>query len=139
MVSGGITEYRDSETFNPFSGNNQGGAVDPWPFGIGIYDLSAMEWKDTYDADAAPYVTPELVKASNKGLKPPDWVNDDVKEWFTVRGAYYQEHKMSPKKHIIVRQRSLTLRYLQTYHRRMLLLSLLRRHLTPTPLPAPAS
>lgn len=30
---------------------------DPFPQGIGIYDLSEFRWKDRYDADAEAYET----------------------------------------------------------------------------------
>lgn len=34
---------------------------DPFPNGIGIFDLSELEWKDSYDADAAEYQTHESI------------------------------------------------------------------------------
>ena len=36
--------------------------VDPWPQGLGVFDITDMEWKDSYDAGAGPYRTPEMVK-----------------------------------------------------------------------------
>ena len=32
---------------------------DPWDQGLGIFDMSAMEWKDSYDPNAAAYTSPE--------------------------------------------------------------------------------
>jgi hypothetical protein len=53
--------------------------------GLGIFDLSAMEWKDQYDAAAAPYVTPDVVKAwyTEHGQYPASWSNATVEAWFT--------------------------------------------------------
>ena len=30
--------------------------------GLGLLDLTNLQWIDTYDADAAPYTTPKIVK-----------------------------------------------------------------------------
>jgi hypothetical protein len=61
---------------------------DIWAQGIGIFDLSAMEWKDQYDAAAAPYVTPDVVKAwyNEHGRYPATWSNATVEVWFTGTG-----------------------------------------------------
>ncbi len=58
---------------------------DPWPQGLGIFDLTTMEWKDGYDAAAPAYVTPAAVKAhyQKNGREPYSWSNDIVKAWFT--------------------------------------------------------
>ena len=59
--------------------------LNPWENAIGVFDLSAMEWKDGYDAEAAPYVTPNDVKTylNKNGREPASWSNDVVKGWFT--------------------------------------------------------
>ena len=58
---------------------------DPWHNGIGIFDMTAMEWKAKYDANAGPYVTPDVVKRyyQKNGRFPAKWDNDLVKGWFT--------------------------------------------------------
>ncbi|KAL0932015.1 kelch repeat protein [Colletotrichum truncatum] len=35
---------------------------DPFPQGIGIFDMSDLQWKDEYEPEAATYETPEVVK-----------------------------------------------------------------------------
>lgn len=52
--------------------------------GMGVFDLSALEWKDQYDAVAAPYVTPDVVKAwyNEHGRYPASWSNATVEAWF---------------------------------------------------------
>ena len=63
--------------------------ADPWTNGIGIFDLSDMEWKDSYDANAGPYITPEFVKVHNIQNPYPDkWSDPVVESWFTQKGAY---------------------------------------------------
>jgi hypothetical protein len=36
---------------------------DIWHNGIRIFDMTAMDWSDQYDASAADHVTPEKVKS----------------------------------------------------------------------------
>jgi hypothetical protein len=56
---------------------------DPWPQGLGIFDLTEMKWKDSYDADAAPYVTPQQIKDSiaANGMYPAQWDDPTLKKW----------------------------------------------------------
>ena len=61
---------------------------DAWPQGLGIFDLTEMQWKSTYDADAAPYKTPKQIKdhiAAN-GTYPSSWNDDVIERWITGRG-----------------------------------------------------
>jgi hypothetical protein len=37
-------------------------AVEPWPNGLGIFDMSAFAWSQSYDPFAAAYEQPELVR-----------------------------------------------------------------------------
>jgi hypothetical protein len=61
---------------------------DPWPQGIGIFDLTDMEWKDHYDPPAEPYRSPDAVKDgyARNGPFPSQWNNDTVQGWFTNIG-----------------------------------------------------
>jgi hypothetical protein len=56
---------------------------DPWPQGLGIFDLTQMEWKDSYDAHAEPYVTPQRIKDSiaADGMYPAEWDASTLKRW----------------------------------------------------------
>ena len=61
--------------------------ADPWPQGLGIFDLTEMAWKSSYDAAAGPYETPKQVKdyiAAN-GQYPQAWNNDLTEQWITGR------------------------------------------------------
>lgn len=35
---------------------------DPWPQGIGVFDMTALKFKDSYQAKAGPYGTPDIIK-----------------------------------------------------------------------------
>lgn len=37
-------------------------AVEPWPNGLGIFDMSNFTWADSYDPQAAPYEQPAVVR-----------------------------------------------------------------------------
>ena len=36
--------------------------ADPWVNGLGILDLTSLEWKSGYDPDAGDYDSPQMVK-----------------------------------------------------------------------------
>lgn len=76
IVIGGATTTTESTTdYVP---------VEPWPHAIGVYDLSALEWKTDFDAEAAPYVTPDVIKEYYQlnGAGPAEWTDDGVEAWF---------------------------------------------------------
>lgn len=59
---------------------------DPWPNGIGIFDLSEMQWASKYDANASAYITPRVVKnwyETNGGFFPKTWDDPELEEYFT--------------------------------------------------------
>lgn len=35
--------------------------LDPWTYGIGVFDLTALKWSSSYNANADPYVQSNLV------------------------------------------------------------------------------
>lgn len=57
---------------------------DPWKQGLGIYDMSEMTWKDSYDPDAADYETPNVVMEwyRNGGMENISWDSNEVKGLF---------------------------------------------------------
>ncbi|KAL8680703.1 MAG: hypothetical protein Q9186_003099 [Xanthomendoza sp. 1 TL-2023] len=64
--------------------NDTTATPDPFAHGLGIFDLSTMQWSDRYDADAKPYVTPEVVKAWYRanGSFPSRWDEPAVQKLF---------------------------------------------------------
>ena len=49
--------------FNPLDINEGIMSIDPIPQGLQIFDLTEMTWGSKYDANAAPYATPQVIKA----------------------------------------------------------------------------
>ncbi len=83
----------DKATSNPY--NN---LPDPWLQGIGIFDLTAMEWKEEYDPAAPPYVTPDAVKSyyQRNGRGPASWSNGVVQAWFTETTSNHTDPSSTP-------------------------------------------
>jgi hypothetical protein len=60
---------------------------DPWPNGVAIFNLTAMEWSGEYDPHAPAYVSPSVVKEYYRAnSRYPEWSSDQVKIWIT-RGS----------------------------------------------------
>ena len=36
---------------------------DPWRYTMGVFDMTQLEWKDKYEADADDYESPEMIKS----------------------------------------------------------------------------
>ena len=48
---------------NPAQGLDSGlGSTDPWPQGLGIFDMVELEWTNSYNATSAPYVVPPALQ-----------------------------------------------------------------------------
>ena len=74
---------------------------DPWPQGLAIYDLTAMEFKSTYDSSVGPYETPKQIKdylAANNHY-PRQWNDEKVELWITGRGAFHVQASLETKHH----------------------------------------
>lgn len=56
--------------------------------GIGVFDMTTSQWKDNYDANAEPYVTPEAGKSwyAANGQYPAKWDDAAVEGFFTQSG-----------------------------------------------------
>ncbi|OTB19672.1 hypothetical protein K445DRAFT_313450 [Daldinia sp. EC12] len=57
---------------------------DPWKQSLGIYDMSEMIWKDSYDVNAADYESPAVVRDwyAQGNMETMTWDNDELKELF---------------------------------------------------------
>ncbi|KAL8730541.1 MAG: hypothetical protein Q9166_003995 [cf. Caloplaca sp. 2 TL-2023] len=57
--------------------------------GLGIFDLTAMQWSDRYDANAEAYETPAVVKAwyNANGTSPRTWDDPAVQRLFDSGGS----------------------------------------------------
>lgn len=76
IVVGGVTKTIESTL--------DGIPVEPWPRSIGVYDLSNLQWKDNFNANAEAYVTPDVVKEYYRanGSQPGEWTEEGVQAWF---------------------------------------------------------
>lgn len=68
--------------------------TDPWGQGLGIFDLTTLEWRSSYDASAEPYQSPNMIKDSitQDGQYPSAWDSDVVAGWFTNKGKLIYRH-----------------------------------------------
>ena len=84
-IGGLVTDMSLQVTNEGPESNGSNSVPDPWTQGLGIFDLTAMEWKEGYDPAAAPYVTPDAVKDyyQRNGRKPASWSSNVVQAWFT--------------------------------------------------------
>ncbi len=89
VVVGGIVipQNVDWDTYNFGAGE-----PDPWDQAIGIFDLTEMAWKSSYDASASPYITPDAVKSfyTQHGRYPAQWDSGVVEDWFKNPGKSYR-------------------------------------------------
>lgn len=47
---------------NPLDAGKDTMEKDHQTNGLGLFDLTDLKWIDSYDSDAAPYETPQMVK-----------------------------------------------------------------------------
>jgi hypothetical protein len=70
MISvGGLHQYENSDDWGTW--------IDPWANGLGIFDLSALNWTNTYNHTAAPYERSSLVASyySSNARYPESWAD----------------------------------------------------------------
>jgi len=58
LVIGGRDPSHDSSSDGSFWPND----ADPWTRGLGIFDMTALKWANTYNANAENYEQPAMVK-----------------------------------------------------------------------------
>ncbi|KAK4541670.1 hypothetical protein LTR36_007814 [Oleoguttula mirabilis] len=58
---------------------------DPFERGLGIFDMTEMTWSSSYDANAAKYQTPDVIKSSiaANGSTPTSWDDEALAQIFT--------------------------------------------------------
>ncbi|TLD07038.1 hypothetical protein PgNI_10847 [Pyricularia grisea] len=63
--------------------------TDPWTKGIGVFDMTALEWLDRYDPAARAYESLKIVKDwyKNGGLSTVKWDNEETKKLFSSINA----------------------------------------------------
>lgn len=63
--------------------------TDPWTNGLGIFDMSALSWTDSYDHTAAPYEPSSLVTNyySSNARYPESWADPALQAIFEANTA----------------------------------------------------
>ncbi|KAI1739452.1 hypothetical protein F4680DRAFT_136657 [Xylaria scruposa] len=58
--------------------------ADPWPYGIGILDMTELKWTDSYDPNAPAYDSPDVVKQwyAAGNLENMHWDSPEVQAIF---------------------------------------------------------
>ena len=66
-------------------GGSQIAIDEPWPNGLGIFDMTKLDWTDAYDAAAPAYERPILVSQfyANNSRYPIEWGDPELKSIFT--------------------------------------------------------
>ncbi|MCJ1427876.1 hypothetical protein MMC29_005782 [Sticta canariensis] len=102
MIGGQNPIYKDQD-------DNEKSA-DPWLQGIGVFDIKSLRFKDSYQAKANAYETPDFIKQYYRiaGNQLPSWMSTAVKELFegksesssnttnsTTSSSITQSHRLS--------------------------------------------
>ncbi|KAK0725070.1 hypothetical protein B0H67DRAFT_120924 [Lasiosphaeris hirsuta] len=74
LVVGGVYQSREKVDYWR--------SVDPWPQGLGVFDLTAMNWSSGWDPNAAEYERPQAVRDWYSQGKKADWSSDGVRDLF---------------------------------------------------------
>ena len=67
----------------PSSLSALGAEQDPWASGLGVFDMTAFEWADHYDAAGQAYQSPDVVKQyyANE-YEVPNWSDQTLASIF---------------------------------------------------------
>ncbi|KAI9875031.1 MAG: hypothetical protein M1830_009003 [Pleopsidium flavum] len=94
IIIGGLNPTQYQDKFQDLWSGNMATA-DPWTLGIGVFDMKNLAWKDSYDARAVVYESPDKVKQYylkyTTGLltpfflqnTPSSWSSPEVQQTFT--------------------------------------------------------
>ncbi|KAK3346131.1 hypothetical protein B0T25DRAFT_551145 [Lasiosphaeria hispida] len=74
LVVGGVYQSREKVDYWR--------SVDPWPQGLGVFDLTAMNWSDGWDPNAVEYERPQVVRDWYSQGKKAVWSSDGVRNLF---------------------------------------------------------
>ncbi|KAH8892581.1 hypothetical protein GQ53DRAFT_822784 [Thozetella sp. PMI_491] len=71
--------------------------VDPWPQGLGVFDLTTASWTHAYDPSAGAYDTPLVVKSwyANGSLQSVPWSSETVRDMFVNATSQTSTQPMS--------------------------------------------
>ena len=83
IVIGGTSNDDSWVTGNDVTGTQS--YKDPWPWGLGVFDMSKMEWASEFNPNLGPYTTPNMVMAGimANGSRPAKWSSSDLQQVFS--------------------------------------------------------
>lgn len=61
IIIGGVDPTNDTGWIGAADGGDE--PRDPWAQGIGIFDMTSLKFKDSYESKAKPYEPPEVIKS----------------------------------------------------------------------------
>ncbi|KAF4876220.1 Kelch repeat-containing protein [Colletotrichum siamense] len=70
---GGMISFRTVDLSSP----------DPWPLGLGIFDMTELRWTNRFDPDAGAYDSPKVVKDWYSQGNVANWESPELKELFS--------------------------------------------------------
>ncbi|MCJ1344868.1 hypothetical protein MMC31_003073 [Peltigera leucophlebia] len=91
IIIGGVDPTNDTD----WTGFADSGTEprDPWAEGIGIFDMTTLKFKDTYESKAKPYEPPGVIKSfyGDKSKRyPATWTSSAVQELFQMGSKFDQ-------------------------------------------------
>ncbi len=60
VLIGGVDPRNDTDWIGSADSGDE--PADPWTQGISVFDLTYLKFKDCYEANAAPYEPPDIIK-----------------------------------------------------------------------------
>lgn len=83
VVIGGTSNVDSWITGNDVTGTQS--YKDPWPYGLGVFDMSKMQWANEFNPDLGSYATPALVMAgiAANGSEPATWSSSELQQVFS--------------------------------------------------------
>lgn len=85
IIVGGVDPRSDTHWVGEADSGTE--ARDPWPEGIGIFDMTMLKFKNSYAVNAKQYETPELIKVFYNDNYPPQWNSAEVQGIFQASSS----------------------------------------------------
>jgi len=89
---------RGRQVLSLFGYDEFGIAMDPAPNGMLVFDMTTMQWKDSYDANAGPYKRPDDLNTwySNGSFDKVNWSSNQVRQLFARKSTTTPSSSQNP-------------------------------------------
>ncbi|MCJ1385324.1 hypothetical protein MMC17_008446 [Xylographa soralifera] len=81
VVIGGLDPTETTvDLWNAFNGS-----ADPWTNGLGVFDITSLQWKNSFSSQENPYTTPAMIKSyydHNGSRYPSSWSSANLQALF---------------------------------------------------------